>query len=48
MRWPGPDQGATMVEYSIMVFLVALAAIGLVRLLGLDVAALFQSVADGF
>lgn len=47
MRWSA-DAGATMVEYSMMVLLIALLALGLVQLLGLSVLAMFESVVDFF
>jgi Flp pilus assembly pilin Flp len=37
-----------MVEYSMMVLLIALLALGLVQLLGLSVLDMFQSLADLF
>lgn len=40
------DEGATMVEYGLMVALIAVIALGAVTALGLDVAAAFQAIAD--
>jgi len=40
------DEGATMVEYGIMVALIAAVVVALVQLLGVDVRALFESVPD--
>ena len=39
------DKGATMVEYGLMVALIAVACITAVALLGTDIAAMFNSVA---
>ncbi len=39
------DEGATMVEYGLMVALVALVALTAVKLLGTNLSALFNSVA---
>lgn len=40
------EQGATMVEYGLMVALIAIIALAAVTLVGLDVAATFQAIAD--
>lgn len=40
------DRGATMVEYALMVALVAVVAIGAVTLLGSSVSEIFTSIAD--
>ena len=40
------DEGATMVEYGLMVALIAVVALLAVTALGVNVAAKFQSVAD--
>lgn len=40
------DRGATMVEYALMVALVAVVAIGAVTLLGTSVSEIFSSIAD--
>lgn len=40
------DQGATAVEYALMVALIALAIVGAVTALGLALPGLFQPVAD--
>ena len=40
------DEGATMVEYGLMVALIAVVAMGAVQLLGVDIAAKFQAIAD--
>lgn len=40
------DTGATMVEYGLMVFLIALVAIGAVTALGGSVSGIFQNIAD--
>lgn len=40
------ETGATLVEYGFVVLFVALAAIGAVRLFGLDVRAMFEAVAE--
>ena len=47
-RWFRADNGATMVEYSVMVVLIAAVSIGVVRLIGVDVFGLFKTVADAF
>lgn len=39
------EEGATMVEYGLMVALIAVACITAVALLGTDIAAMFNSVA---
>lgn len=40
------EEGATMVEYALMVALVAVVAIGAVTLLGTNVTAIFNRIAD--
>ena len=40
------DEGATMVEYGLMVALIAVVALAAVTLLGGNVAAMFQKIAD--
>ncbi|MBT8208254.1 MAG: Flp family type IVb pilin [Acidimicrobiia bacterium] len=45
-RLRSEDEGATMVEYGLMVALIAVIALGAVTALGLDVAAAFQAIAD--
>jgi pilus assembly protein Flp/PilA len=40
------ESGATMVEYGLMVMLVALVALAAVRLLGSNVSSLFNNVAQ--
>lgn len=40
------EKGATMVEYAIMVALIAIVAIGAVTALGTNVSTTFQDVAD--
>lgn len=47
MRWSS-DVGATMVEYSLMVVLIAVLAVGVVQLLGLSVLQMFQSLVNLF
>jgi Flp pilus assembly pilin Flp len=42
------DLGATMVEYSVMVPLIALVALSLVQVLGLQVSDMFAPLADFF
>ena len=39
------DSGATMVEYGLMIALVALVALGAVKLLGSNLSSLFNTVA---
>jgi len=39
------DDGATMVEYGLLVALIALVALGAVKLLGSNLSSLFNSVA---
>jgi len=39
------DEGATMVEYGLLVALIALVALGAVKLLGSNLSSLFNSVA---
>lgn len=45
-RLHSDEQGATMVEYGLMVALIAVIALAAVTLVGLDVAATFQAIAD--
>jgi len=40
------EEGATMTEYIILVVLIAIAAIGVVRIFGERIVALFQSSTD--
>ncbi|GAB4276794.1 MAG: Flp family type IVb pilin [Coriobacteriia bacterium] len=40
------EEGATAVEYGIMVFLIAVVIIGVVTLLGTQLQAVFQTVVD--
>ena len=40
----GNEEGATMVEYGLMVALIAVVAVGAVKLLGVDVKATFDSI----
>ena len=40
----GNEEGATMVEYGLMVALIAVVAAGAVKLLGVDVKATFDSI----
>jgi pilus assembly protein Flp/PilA len=40
------DEGATMVEYGLMVALIAVVALAAVTLLGGNIAAMFQTIAD--
>ena len=40
------DEGATMVEYGLLVALIALVALGAVKLLGSNLSSLFNSVAN--
>lgn len=40
------EEGATMVEYGLMVALIAVVALAAVTLLGGNVAAIFQSIAN--
>jgi len=40
------DRGATMVEYGLMVALIAIVALGAVEVLGGGVSATFQEIAD--
>jgi len=44
--WRDSDEGATAVEYGLMVALIAVAIISVVALLGTNLAATFHSVAD--
>lgn len=43
-----PDEGATAVEYSVLVALIAAVIIGTVAVIGLDVLGLYQSVQGTF
>ncbi len=45
-RFRNEESGATMVEYGLIVALVAVVAIGAVSLLGTDVSAEFKSITD--
>ena len=40
------DRGATMVEYGLMVGLIAIVALAAVTVLGQQIAAIFQAIAD--
>lgn len=40
------QKGATMIEYALIAALISVGAIGALQLIGTDVAAAFQSVAD--
>ncbi len=40
------DEGATMVEYGLLVALIALVALGAVKVLGSNLSSLFNSVAN--
>lgn len=40
------DEGATMVEYGLLVALVAMVALGAVKVLGTNLSALFNTVAN--
>ena len=42
------ESGATMVEYALMLALIAITVVGAVTTLGLALPGLFQSAADGF
>jgi len=42
------EAGQALVEYSLLILLVAVAAIGAVRTFGLDVSTLYQSVIDAY
>ena len=42
------ESGATMVEYALMLALIAITVVGAVTALGLALPGLFQSAADGF
>ncbi|HEY5539834.1 MAG TPA: Flp family type IVb pilin [Coriobacteriia bacterium] len=44
--WMASDEGATAVEYSLMVALIAVVIIGAVTLLGGNISALFVKAAD--
>jgi pilus assembly protein Flp/PilA len=41
------ERGATMVEYGLLISLIALAVIGVVTVLGGEISGLFQRVVDG-
>jgi pilus assembly protein Flp/PilA len=45
MAWRGSDEGATAVEYGLIVALIAVAIIGAVTLLGTNISALFTKAA---
>jgi len=40
------EEGQDLIEYALLVFFIALVVIGAVELVGLDVQAVFQSIAD--
>jgi pilus assembly protein Flp/PilA len=40
------DRGATMVEYGLLLFFIAIAVVGVLAVLGPQIAALFQQVSD--
>lgn len=44
--WMDSDEGATAVEYGIMVALIAAVIVGVVALLGTEIEAAFQTVLD--
>jgi pilus assembly protein Flp/PilA len=46
MVWRDSDEGATAVEYGLIVALIAVAIIGAVTLLGGNIGALFTKAAD--
>ncbi len=48
MTRPNSDEGATTVEYGLMVGLIALVAVGAVMVFGEAVRALFQSAVDSW
>jgi Flp pilus assembly pilin Flp len=41
------EEGATITEYALIMFLVALAAVGALTLLGQGILTLFQNILDG-
>lgn len=45
MAWRDSDEGATAVEYGLIVALIAVAVIGAVTLLGGNIAAIFNTAA---
>ena len=45
LAWRGSDEGATAVEYGLIVALIAVAIIGAVGLLGTNISALFNKAA---
>lgn len=45
-RFTGHDEGQTLTEYGLLLFFVAVAAIVAVTALGVNVAAVFQNLAD--
>jgi Flp pilus assembly pilin Flp len=45
-RFTGRDEGQTLTEYGLLLFFVAVAAIVAVTALGVNVAAVFQNLAD--
>lgn len=47
-RFADADEAATMVEYSLVLAFVSLAAVALVTLIGPEVADMFQTVVDAF
>jgi len=42
----GPEDGQALVEYSLLLLMVAVAAIGAVRVFGVGVSTLYQSIVD--
>lgn len=42
------DQGASMVEYALLIVLIAIIAVVAVQIAGQNVSSAFSSVADGF
>ena len=47
-RLRGDEAGQALVEYSLLLLLVAVAAIGAVKVFGVDVSTLYQSIVDAY
>ena len=46
VTWTRRDEGQTLVEYGLIVALISVVAIAVLILVGADVAAVFQKIAD--
>jgi pilus assembly protein Flp/PilA len=47
-EWMGDQSGASMVEYALLVILIAIVAFAAVAIAGKEVSTAFSTVADGF